>query len=687
MWAEATWDRALDAATRSAGAHFRLSLAVTALRLRESLSALGRLDDVDPHGVLARWAEALQATLGRAEASATIQRELVLWEQTAPRARELPIVRMTTALGLPPGARTLVLGAGLVEEDARLGDLFARLQGGARRPLLEVIGRVFGDPRGPDVWEQLAPIVELGLLDPHDRSAPRAEWALAVPRAIWDVLRGDPLAKGSGLEHAPASSSQPIDALVVEPAVAERLERMAPLAKARELRTIVVRGGPGTNTREIAAAAARALGRGLLVTDAREASKHGARLGTIAALLGASPLVAADLAPGESLAVPDVHAAAEPVFVTIGAAGGLRDDASRGTWMISVPPLRRTRRGTVWRRSLGESPLVDELASRFQLSAGHLERLARLTVLEARARGDEPTIDDARRASTLLQREHLDTLAERVDVEGDWQRLVVGEGTWARLRELELRCRQRETILDHLGPGFSGARTRGVRALLSGASGTGKTLASKLLASVLGMDLYRVDLSAVVNKYIGETEKNLHRVLSHAEALDVVLLLDEGDSLLGGRTEVRSANDRYANMETNFLLQRLESYDGILLITTNVQDQIDRAFKRRMDVVVPFVAPGPEERFGIWLLHLPERHDVDPTWLERVARRFPMSGGQIRNAGEHATLLALAEGARVRTEHVEAALKSERQKAGATWPQPEPIHDGAVESFFGALSR
>src|SRR5262249_22672904 len=141
------------------------------------------------------------------------------------------------------------------------------------------------------------------------------------------------------------------------------------------------------------------------------------------------------------------------------------------------------------------------------------------------------------------------------------------------------------------------------------------TLAAKILASVVGgrhdgMDLYRVDLAAVVNKYIGETEKNLHQVLSRAEALDVMLLLDEGDALLGARTDVKSANDRYANLETNFLLQRLENYQGIVIITTNLSENIDQAFQRRMDVVVPFFPPQPEERLRILDLHLPREHRV-----------------------------------------------------------------------------
>src|SRR5207302_3530655 len=142
-------------------------------------------------------------------------------------------------------------------------------------------------------------------------------------------------------------------------------------------------------------------------------------------------------------------------------------------------------------------------------------------------------------------------------------------------------------------------------ALFSGPSGTGKTLAARLLAAALQMDLYRLDLSAVVNKYIGETEKNLNQLFARAEELDVILLLDEGDALLTQRTSVQTSNDRYANLETNFLLQRLESFEGILIVTTNAGQRIDTAFQRRMDVVIPFQAPDVAERWSIWRLHLP----------------------------------------------------------------------------------
>jgi len=179
-------------------------------------------------------------------------------------------------------------------------------------------------------------------------------------------------------------------------------------------------------------------------------------------------------------------------------------------------------------------------------------------------------------------------------------------------------------------------------------------------------------------------------VLSRAEALDVVLLLDEGDALLGQRTEVKSANDRYANLETNYLLQRLEHYQGIVLVTTNLGDAIDSAFQRRMDVVVPFYPPQPEERLHILRLHLPADHRVSPALLERVALRCALTGSQLRSAALSAALLALELQAPLADAHLEAALRGEYRKAGGICPLDRPGgdgRDGGMGSFVAAFAR
>ncbi|MDE2597472.1 MAG: ATP-binding protein, partial [Sphingomonadales bacterium] len=208
---------------------------------------------------------------------------------------------------------------------------------------------------------------------------------------------------------------------------------------------------------------------------------------------------------------------------------------------------------------------------------------------------------------------------------------------------------------------------RGVRALFAGPSGTGKTLAARHIASRLGKDLYRIDLSATVNKYIGETEKALERALSAAEELDVVLLLDEGDALMARRTDIGSSNDRYANLETNFLLQRIETFDGVILVTTNDVERIDQAFSRRLDAVLNFRAPDEVMRLAILSAQLGD-HAISSRMMQDVACRCQLTGGQLRNLATHVRLLALDAGAKPDDAMLRAAVEREFRKTGEFCP-------------------
>jgi SpoVK/Ycf46/Vps4 family AAA+-type ATPase len=265
-------------------------------------------------------------------------------------------------------------------------------------------------------------------------------------------------------------------------------------------------------------------------------------------------------------------------------------------------------------------------------------------------------------------------LATRIEARGGLADLALDDHTRSELESLVARCRHREALAALAWDGAGQAS--GVRALFGGPSGSGKTLAAKLLAATLGKDLFRVDLSATVNKYLGETEKNLDRALAAAEELDVVLLLDEGDALMASRTDVGSSNDRYANLETNFLLQRIETFAGILLVTSNAADRIDRAFARRMDVVIHFRAPDEFSRYEILRLHL-GAHSVDDQWLQEVACRCILTGGQLRNIVLHAQLLSLQDARPLDALHLSAALAREYRKTGAHCPLPPPSRFGA----------
>jgi SpoVK/Ycf46/Vps4 family AAA+-type ATPase len=246
---------------------------------------------------------------------------------------------------------------------------------------------------------------------------------------------------------------------------------------------------------------------------------------------------------------------------------------------------------------------------------------------------------------------------------------VLQEGVRADLELLLLRCRGRDRLVEGLG---QAARTRfhpGVKALMVGPSGTGKTLAAGWLASRLGLPLYRVDLAAVTSKYIGETEKNLSDLMARAEQAEVVLLFDEADSLFGRRTEVKEANDRFANAQTNYLLQRIETYDGIVVLTSNSRERFDSAFSRRLDAIVDFSLPGPRERHALWLAHLGEGHRLSEAELNRLAGVVDVAGGAIRNVVLAAAVLAREAGRPIALADVQRGLEAEYRKLSQSLPQ------------------
>jgi SpoVK/Ycf46/Vps4 family AAA+-type ATPase len=243
-----------------------------------------------------------------------------------------------------------------------------------------------------------------------------------------------------------------------------------------------------------------------------------------------------------------------------------------------------------------------------------------------------------------------------------WDDLILPADQKQQLSELAARYRQRGRVYDMWG--FQPIPSGGIVALFSGASGTGKTLAAEVIAGELGLDLYKVDLSAVVSKYIGETEKNLGRIFEAAAAGDLVLFFDEADALFGKRSEVSDAHDRYANIEVAYLLQRLETYDGLVVMATNLQRNIDQAFLRRISLAVDFALPDETQRRAIWLRSFPAAAPVEDLDVDFLARNFKVTGGVIRNAALTAAFLGAEEGDVISMEHIAIALKREFQKLG-----------------------
>lgn len=613
------------------------------------------------------------------------EQQITAWEQLHEAA--LPLCALTAEGNVDFNGRLTLILVGLVEEDSRFGTLFAALQAPLvqRRPCLELVGHIMGEGTTVNPWRTSHPLLKAGMLAADYRDAPRSEWVLRVPGPIWDALRGDGASPIPHCAYNPPAAFPAIADLILPEAFRGKVAHLPALLRSGQAQTVIARGTPGSDRLQVAGAVAQALGKGIIVAEGPAANEPPAELGPLCLLNRALPVVVYDLGPGETAVVPRLAGYHGPLFILIGESGGVRTDGAGGAVTLSLPPTNPQLRRQQWLMAFDGQPVADleAISERFRLPGGYIRQAARIATLHAAVHEDEVVgMAHVQAACRTLNRQQLDTLATRLETAGGWDRLIVSQAIETRLHELESRCRHRERLRDHLGAAFTYTHNAGVRALFTGNSGTGKTLAARILAAELGMDLYRVDLAAVVNKYIGETEKNLHRVLSRAEELDVILLLDEGDALLGGRTEVRSANDRYANLETDYLLQRLEHYQGIVVVTTNAAENIDSAFQRRMDVVVNFVAPQAEERWRIWQLHLPQDHLVDEVLLEMVAVRCELTGGQIRNAALQATLLALNGGHSLSAWHLEQAIQGEYRKAGATCPLGNGRHAQAGMGAF-----
>lgn len=687
-----------DSIPHSPRSHFRLHFYGAVLRLMtyiERMSALGGESVTDfcrRYPFLTRYRQEIERYLPEGSRDGPVinawEAGMAAWEEGCPFHLPLAALARREEVG-KRGVAAFVL-AGIVEEDSRFGTLCARLQEplGTRRPTLELVGqaisRVNPEEEG-DAWETCRGLFQMGGLEALNPDAPRSEWALRIPGLLWDAARGEIEGyHAKGWQIHPANGFPLPEELLLPEDLRRHIIQAPQLLQSGKTGLVILRGSPGSDRLQAAGALARAWGSRVIEIaplpnrpgDAGELSageEPGVRgLGILCTLIQAVPVFTFDLGPGETALLPDLPGYGGPVIALLGQEGGLRGPAAGGALTLSIPHLGPELRLRCWQAALNGTPVerLEEIAGQFLLPGGYIREAAALAIAQAGLENRNTVRkEDVRLAARALNRQQLDNLADRMEGRGTWEQLIVGAGTLHKLYELEQRCRHREQLLGRLGPAFNGSANRGVRALFSGSSGTGKTLAARILASELGMDLYRVDLASVINKYIGETEKNLHRVLSRAEEMDIVLLLDEGDALLGNRTEVKSSNDRYANLETNYLLQRLENYSGIILVTTNAAQNIDSAFQRRMDVVVHFVPPGVDERRAIWQLHLPGDHTVCADYLVELAARCDLTGGQIRNAALLAALLAVGEGSPTVGEcHLEEAVRAEYRKAGAVCP-------------------
>jgi hypothetical protein len=344
---------------------------------------------------------------------------------------------------------------------------------------------------------------------------------------------------------------------------------------------------------------------------------------------------------------------------------------------FEAPTIAERRR--LWRDRLADTGLsapdheLDSLAELFELTPGRIGEAvsAAAGAVAWRVAGGEADGGDGRAlflAARAQAGEVLAGLADRLKQPWGWDDIVLPEEALAQLRDICRRVIHKRRVLESWGMGRKLPLGRGVAALFAGPSGTGKTMAAAIVGRELGLDVYRIDLARVVNKYIGETEKNLSRVFDAAEQANVVLLFDEAEALFGKRSEVKDAHDRYANIEIGYLLQRMEAYPGATILATNLRHHLDEAFLRRLQVVVEFPMPAEADRLRLWRKMFPPEAPLAPDIdFDALAREVRLAGGNIRNIALAAAFAAAGEGRAIGIADLWLAAAREHRKLGRPW--------------------
>ena len=572
-----------------------------------------------------------------------------------------PLRRLAAQLALAP-ADVFLIGLAAASERRRTAALaIAALQApcATARPTvhlaLDLLQVLFDAGSGDALALESGPLVDSGLLSLEgDDALPQRVIAIRLP--LWRALTGGTPSWPGGRPLAPAQADR-------AGLPAGTLERAAEAIAGGEAGGVVIRGPPGSGRTAVAAALADRLGLTAVEVPLAVFLEDRA-FATACRIVEWMPVVRLTTDLGDAASLGRAGRGF-PACVLAGTHGAVEGDR---LIELEIAPPSAAERGRLWSAALAESRCAIDVArlTSAVLYPGTIEAVARRARIRAESENRLITQADIAEARLAIAPDGLSRLAHPVNRTVDAEALVTSPGLADNLSALLGRCRRRESIWAGLGPSLAASTTRGVRALFAGESGTGKTMAASYVATALAAPLYRCDLGAVMNKYIGESEKNLGGLLDHAEAADVILLFDEADALFGRRTEAGETGERYANMLTNYLLTRLETHNGIVILTTNSKTRIDPAFWRRLDQVIDFPTPGYAERLALWKSHLGPRAPSEAV-LEQLASYCDLPGGGVRNAVLAAAAIAPAEGP-IGLESLTPALQREYAKLRRTLP-------------------
>ena len=582
---------------------------------------------------------------------------------------------LTEVCGLLPAESAAVALCLATETDPELERLIAYVQDDVskKRPRVELLLRLFWDDpvAGQRQFDADMRLRALHLVSLHEESGQPATPLLARTVTL-DARVARFLLGGEAIDEAIA----PFATLNAAAAADEPL----PIdPRHLQPRVLGLRGTDLAKTRRVAGALAGALGLGAVLdlnlalvreVSHREAFERGARE---AAFSKAALLVRGldELEPSSrDRVMPHLAHSVSPLVLV--------HSEGEPVWhgpSVTIPRPSVEVRVTEWRAALAGRALeagVDDalpaLAAKFELDTGAIAEGAATALGLATARDPETTritVEDLYAAARARSAPILSALASKVAQHKTWDDLILEPDPLAQLKELCSMVEHRHKVYDEWGFGEKLSSGKGVVSLFAGQSGTGKTMAAGVIAGELGLDLYKIDLSGVVSKYIGETEKNLGAIFRDASLSNAILFFDEADALFGKRSEVRDAHDRYANIETAYLLQQIEDYAGPVILSTNLKMNLDEAFLRRMHFVIDFPMPEEAYRYRIWTSTLPAAlplaEDADFHFL---AKQFRISGGNIRNIVLAAAFLAAKEGVSLGMRHLIQATRREFQKLG-----------------------
>ena len=617
-------------------------------------------------------AEISRTLLARVQATRMAAIELpmlVLESRLALSETEMRVLWLLLAHELDPSVRGAVRAAA----SEQLADV-----------TLDVIRRiVYGHASRARVWHELGPEGRLrtwGLIERTDGSVPAPEYrqTFKVAARVLALAYGDLALDPEVASYARiVSAGTALDALEIDPRVVDSARRAVEQAG-----IVIAYGRIGSGRRSLLASVIDrptiVVEGGALATERMLARAQLATIGREARLLGAVPLIRAIDALGDRIDL--VETGLEGLVLATSTSRVARR-WGRACVQLALPPLDGAACGRVWKRAIPQASEtdVDYLATMYPLSPALI--CAAGTAAQAVCGHAKMQPEHIESAVRNVLDHALAGLATRVTVTQTWDDLVIPEDQFASLIELIARIRDRRRVYEEWGYAEKLGRGLGVAALFSGPPGTGKTMAAGLIARELRCEIYQVDVSKVVSKWIGETEKNLAALFDAAEAGHAILLFDEADTLFGKRTDVKSSNDRHANQEVNFLLQRIESYQGMCILTTNHESAMDEAFRRRLAVHVRFPMPELEERKHLWRALVPPRAPTQGDLrLHELAERFVMSGGHIRNAALRAAFLAASENTAITQETLARAARLEYEAMGKIAP-PAPLQK--LSSLYG----